>query len=96
MIDRSEAREILSRLRIAIGTDFHVLRSSTVEALLAEADRYGYRKPANANGSRGRYFYNLLQRRAGAWEVSDAEADREELAADIAKYGLPKFLKGPD
>lgn len=44
--------------------DFHTLRSETVEALLHFADTFGYRKPRNANGSRGRYFHAYLKRLA--------------------------------
>lgn len=44
------------------GGDFHALRSSQVDALLTAADRYKYRKPKNANGSRARYFHAYLQR----------------------------------
>jgi hypothetical protein len=45
---------------------FDALSASEVEALLAEADRRGYRAPKNANGSRARYFHALLQHRAAA------------------------------
>lgn len=45
------------------GDDFHALRSSQVDDLLKAADHYGYRKPKNANGSRGRYFYSFVQRK---------------------------------
>lgn len=58
------ARETLRMCRVDIGADFHTLSTSQVESLLAEADRVKYRKPSNANGSRGRYFHDLLQRRA--------------------------------
>lgn len=63
-LTRSEARDILARCQIPAGTDFHVLRSETVELLLEEADSRGYRKPRNANGSRGRYFYEYVRRTA--------------------------------
>lgn len=59
-----DAREILSRIHAERGQDFHTLRSEQVESLLAFADQRKYRKPKNANGSRGRYFYQMLQRRA--------------------------------
>jgi len=40
--------------------DFH---SQNIGLLMAElAKDYGYRKPKNANGSTGRYFFQLLQR----------------------------------
>lgn len=65
MIHRLDARAILSSLN-ARGS-FHALPASTVDALLVEADKFKYRRPANANGSRGRYFHAYLQRRA-KWE----------------------------
>lgn len=58
------ARAVLAACRIAIGQDFHTLRSEQVDALLAEADRVRYQRPAHANGSRGRYFHDRLQRLA--------------------------------
>lgn len=42
--------------------DFHELRSDAVDFLVALAKTYRYRKPKNANGSTGRYFFSLLQR----------------------------------
>lgn len=61
---RTHARATLDSINIAIGQDFHTLRASQVDALLAEADRVRYQKPANANGSRARYFHARLQRLA--------------------------------
>ncbi len=61
---RLASQMTLQALGIAIGTDFHTLSSTHVEALLVEADRVRYRKPPRANGSRARYFHDLLQRRA--------------------------------
>ncbi len=55
-----EARAILAKL----DGDFHALSSAQVERLLQEADLVGYRKPKNASGSRGRYFFAYLQRLA--------------------------------
>lgn len=66
------ARQILSLCSIAIGQDFHTLRMAQVDTLLEWADVCHYRKPRGANGSRGRYFYDLLQRRARGVTVSDA------------------------
>lgn len=63
-LSASDARVILHRLHIPIGQDFHTLHSSQVDELLAEADRVKYRKPKDANGSRGRYFHARLQRLA--------------------------------
>lgn len=62
--ERLNARETLRLCGIHIGSDFHTLRSCQIDALLVEADRVKYRKPRNANGSRGRYFHDMLQRRA--------------------------------
>lgn len=61
---RTDARAILQAINAHVGQDFDTLRSSQVDELLVEADRVRYRKPKNANGSRGRYFYTLMQRRA--------------------------------
>lgn len=61
---RLTARATLANLNIAVGQDFHTLKASQVDALLAEADRLKYQKPAHANGSRARYFHDRLQRRA--------------------------------
>lgn len=60
------AAETLKSCSVAIGADFHTLSSSQVDALLAEADRVRYQKPRNANGSRARYFHDMMQRRAAA------------------------------
>jgi len=57
-----DAADILDRTH-ARG-DFHALPSAVVDALIAEADAYGYRKPRNANGSRARYFHAYLSRTA--------------------------------
>ena len=42
--------------------DFHVMSSGMKEAVIKAADARGYRKPKNANGSRGRYFAAYLRR----------------------------------
>jgi hypothetical protein len=62
--ERTNAIAALQMCRIGIGQDFHTLSPAQVDALLAHADQSGYRKPKNANGSRGRYFHDMLQRRA--------------------------------
>ena len=45
-------------------TDFHAIRSDVVNALTTWAPKTGYRKPADASGSLGRYFYENLQKLA--------------------------------
>jgi hypothetical protein len=62
--ERLNARQVLTAGNIAIGQDFHTLSTSQVNHLLAEADRVRYQTPRNANGSRGRYFHDRLQRLA--------------------------------
>ena len=57
-----QARRILIACQIPASSDFDTLRGSQVECLLEEADRRRYRKPKNANGSRGRYFHAYVIR----------------------------------
>jgi hypothetical protein len=61
-LTRDGACTVLSRMGIPRGEDFHVLSSAQVDGLLDMADRFKYRKPKNANGSRARYFHARLQR----------------------------------
>lgn len=58
------ARALLSAMNVSVGQDFHTLTGSQVDTLLEEADRVRYRKPKGANGSRGRYFFQRIQREA--------------------------------
>lgn len=59
-----DARRILRDLAGQNPPEFHALHSTAVELLLKTADRYKYRTPRNANGSRARYYYEHLQRLA--------------------------------
>lgn len=68
MVPRYEANELLCQ---ALGDDrgllcpnFHTLSAREVERLVEQAKARRYRKPKNANGSTGRYWYAYLQRRA--------------------------------
>lgn len=61
---KQNALSVLSLIHAHVGQDFHTLSSAQVDGVLQEADRVRYQKPANANGSRGRYFYSKLQREA--------------------------------
>lgn len=65
---REHARDVLRACGIERGADFFTLSAAAVEALLAHADRDKYRKPKTANGSRGRYYHDRMQRHAKAWE----------------------------
>ena len=59
---RADACAILNRLSIRRGENVHVLPTSKLVDLADEARRAGYRKPKNANASRGVYFHAYLQR----------------------------------
>lgn len=67
-MDSTDARAVLARCGIALGADFHALCVETVYLLLVEADRIRYHAPPGANGSRARYFYAYMQRRAARGE----------------------------
>lgn len=58
------ARMTLYVCKVPVGADFHTLSTEQVEMLLVEANVWKYRKPRNANGSRGRYFHDYMQRLA--------------------------------
>lgn len=49
---------------IPIGANFYSLKPSQVDKLIESADQDRYQKPANANGSRARYYHARLQRHA--------------------------------
>jgi hypothetical protein len=57
-----EAHAILARCKVNPHVPFHALSPFHVDALLTEADARRYRKPKNANGSRGRYFHAYVVR----------------------------------
>ena len=59
-----DATGLAAEFHIDLDKNFYTLRADEVEAVLAAADRVKYRKPRNANGSRGRYFFAALQRAA--------------------------------
>jgi hypothetical protein len=60
---RGDARVLLRKVGIDVnGRDYHQLRSSEVEQVLAVAKLYRYRKSKNAPGSTARMFYEYLRR----------------------------------
>lgn len=63
-LTRHDARSMAAAYAIPLKADFCALDSATVERVLALADLLKYRRPVNANGSRGRYFHAHLQRTA--------------------------------
>lgn len=64
-VSRTGACDILASTGAGRNSDFHALSSTIVDRLLDAAGKVGYRKPKNANGSRGRYFHAYLQRLCG-------------------------------
>ena len=60
---REQVKAILAGCGVDPQTDYDALTSTQVDALLIKADAWRYRKPKNANGSRGRYFHAMLIRR---------------------------------
>lgn len=59
---RSDAANLCNKHHIDPSRDFFTLSASEVERVLDAANEWKYRRPKNANGSRGRYFYAALQR----------------------------------
>lgn len=68
MMHPRTARSLARFYCIPLAVDFHTLPSSTVRNVIRAADSYGYRAPQHRNGSRARYFYAYLARRAAATE----------------------------
>lgn len=63
-LERGDARDILTRARVPLGTDFHALSAAQVESLGLEAQACRYRAPRVRNGSATRYFHAYLVRAA--------------------------------
>ncbi len=64
-IQSHQALALSIKYAFPLDSDFHALRSSEVDGVIAAADSRGYRKPRNANGSRARYFHAYLRRARG-------------------------------
>lgn len=62
MIDLDTAKTAFNAAGISLDADFHTLASSQVDVIVDLAKRAGYRKPKNANGSTGRYYFEALVR----------------------------------
>lgn len=58
--DYERALQLAEAQGVDFDTDFHA--QSVGEELSELARRFGYRKPAGASGSTGRYFFQLLKR----------------------------------
>ncbi len=63
-LDSIEAKSLAAKFSVPLGRNFFTLTSFEVGCVLDGADARKYRKPKNANGSRGRYFYEYLNRTA--------------------------------
>ncbi len=60
-ISKSEAKTMAKKIGVDFNKDFH--SQSFGSELAAIAKLQGYRKPKNANGSTGRYYFNYLQKK---------------------------------
>jgi hypothetical protein len=58
----STAMTAFNTAGIDIHANFHTLSSSQVGVIVELAKDCGYRKPKNANGSTGRYYFAALKR----------------------------------
>jgi len=59
---RGDARKLLADAGVDWREDYHTLRSSEVDKVLAVAKLYGYRRSRGASGSKARMFFQMLQR----------------------------------
>jgi len=62
VLTKTEAVAALRKGRLNLSHDYHQLSSSDVDKVLFVASLYGYRKPKNASGSKGRMFWQFMQR----------------------------------
>lgn len=63
-MDKHTATNLAAQFHIPLARDFFTLSNSEVCNVIEAANLVKYRKPKNANGSRGRYFYARLNRAA--------------------------------
>jgi len=61
-MSNATAASIFYACEINPNHDFYQLGSAEVQMLVQEGKKFGYRKPRNANGSFGRYFYAYCQK----------------------------------
>lgn len=60
--NKGDARQQLSNHGVPLNQDYHTLDIDTVERIIVAADKHGYRKSKNANGSRARMFYEYANK----------------------------------
>lgn len=63
-MNKNTATNLAHRFSVPLEKDVCTLTFAEVDRVLAAADEHKYRKPKNANGSRGRYFFCAMQRAA--------------------------------
>lgn len=56
------ATSLATQFHLDLTKDFYTLSHAEICRVLEAADLVKYRKPKNANGSRGRYFFEYLKR----------------------------------
>jgi hypothetical protein len=59
---KQEAIQTLHNAGVPLSLDYHMLRTSDVDKILACAKLYGYRKSKNAPGSTGWMFFQFLHK----------------------------------
>lgn len=62
-ISKFDAYKLAKKAGAKFGGDSQEQRSSTMNEIAALAKLAGYKKPANANGSTGRYFFDHLKKK---------------------------------
>lgn len=73
----THAAALAAQFDFPLDRDFFTLPVLTVVRVLEAADFVKYRKPKNANGSRGRYFYAYLQRAAARVDKTAAKLEAD-------------------
>jgi hypothetical protein len=61
-ITKQDAKNLAKKVGVDFTKDFHQQPMSVATELASIAKLKGYKKPANANGSTARYFFNYLKK----------------------------------
>jgi hypothetical protein len=61
---KDTATTLAGKFNIDLSRNIFTLSHSEMASVIEAADFVKYRKPKNANGSRGRYFFRAMQRAA--------------------------------
>lgn len=65
-VSRMQASDLLASCGSNPQENFYSLTQSQTSQVLACARSVGYKQPKNSNGSKARYFFEYLQRRANS------------------------------